>query len=195
MAFFLISHSPISRDRPGWVTKISKWSERHENFNHQGNFHCRFRIWPKNWLKLCNSTREHRFVHFRHSREDLSNQSQTLPEYRERHPHQKTRTKIGNIYGHLAKIAIWNLKNCQNLKNCENFKSVVETWNFFSRVIFIIDSEYELKFDINFAISPVRALSSNFGDFARTYPITLKLDKNIEYDPYQNLRKKLAILR
>ena len=40
--------------------------------------------------------------------------------------------KIGNNYGHLAIIGIWNLKNWQNFKNCENFKSVRETWNFFS---------------------------------------------------------------
>ena len=45
----------------------------------------------------------------------------------------KIAKKIGNIYGHLAKIAIWNLKNYQNFKNNENFKSVRETWNFFIR--------------------------------------------------------------
>ena len=32
----------------------------------------------------------------------------------------------------MAKICIWNFKNCQNFENCENFKSVVETWKFFS---------------------------------------------------------------
>ena len=40
----------------------------------------------------------------------------------------KTHEKnIGNIYGHLAKIAIWNLKKWQNFKNYENFKIVGET--------------------------------------------------------------------
>ena len=32
-----------------------------------------------------------------------------------------------NIYGHLAKISIWNLKNCQNFKIHEKFKSVAHT--------------------------------------------------------------------
>ena len=56
--------------------------------------------------KICNLTRGRQFVHFWHFREDSSDQSQTLPEYRERHFHQKSRKKIGHYYGHLAKIAI-----------------------------------------------------------------------------------------
>ena len=101
----------------------------HENFEmvgeawiffSRGNFYRRFRIWTHNWQKFCNLTRGRQFVHFWHFREDSSDQSQTLPEYRERHFHQKSRKKIGHNYGHLAIIGIWNLKNC------ENFKSYVE---------------------------------------------------------------------
>ena len=39
----------------------------------------------------------------------------------------KITKKNGNIYGHLAKISIWNLKNCQNFKIHEKFKGVAQT--------------------------------------------------------------------
>ena len=51
---------------------------------------------------------------------------------------------------------------------------------FFPCGIFIVDFEYELRIDKNFSIQPVSAHSSNFGTFAGTYPITLKLYQNIE---------------
>ena len=54
----------------------------------------------------CKLTRERPFVQFWQLHEDLSDHSQTLPKYRGRHPHQKSREKIDNIYGHLARIAI-----------------------------------------------------------------------------------------
>ena len=82
--------------------------------------------------KFLNLTRERQFVQFLHFHKDLSDPSQILPKYRGHHSLQKSRKKIGNIYGHLAKIAIWNLKNGQNFKIYENFKSVLETWNLFS---------------------------------------------------------------
>ena len=39
----------------------------------------------------------------------------------------KNHEKIGNIYGHLAKVAIWNLKNCQNFKINEKFEGVADS--------------------------------------------------------------------
>ena len=56
--------------------------------------------------KIWNLTRQRQFVHFLHFRVDSPDPSQTLPKYRGRHSHEKSRKKIGNIYGHLAKIAI-----------------------------------------------------------------------------------------
>ena len=105
-------------------------SLRDMNFFSYSNFYRRFRIWTHNWQKFCNLSRGRHFVHFWHFREDWSDYSQTPPEYRRRHFHQKSRKKIGNNYSHLAIIAIWNFKNWQNFKNCKNFKSVVETWIF-----------------------------------------------------------------
>ena len=51
--------------------------------------------------KICNLTRERHFGHFRHFREDSFDQSQTLPEYRGCHSHQKSRKKLAII------MAIW----------------------------------------------------------------------------------------
>ena len=52
--------------------------------------------------------------------------------------------EIGNNYGHLAKIALWNLKNCQNFKINDKFKGVADI-NFFPGVIFIVKTENNLK--------------------------------------------------
>ena len=64
---------------------------RDMKFFSQGNFYRKFRMWGQNWLKFGNLTRERQFVHFRHFREDSSDHSQTQPEYRGRHSHQKSR--------------------------------------------------------------------------------------------------------
>ena len=93
--------------------------------------HLRFQIWAQKRVKFCNLTRERHFGHFRYFRSDSFDPSQTLQEYRRCHLKQKSRKKIGNIYGHSAIISVWNFKNCQNFKNYQNFKTVVETWIFF----------------------------------------------------------------
>ena len=77
--------------------------------------------------KIMQLIRERRFIHFWHFREDLSDHSQTLPEQRRRQPKQKSGNKIGNIYGHLAKIAISNLKYCRNFKIYEKFERAADT--------------------------------------------------------------------
>ena len=86
------------------------------------------------WQKFQNGWRDmkffYRLIFIVDFDEDSSDHSQTLPKYKGRHTHQKSQ-KNGNIYGHLAKIAIWNLKNWKNFKNNENFKMVRETWIFF----------------------------------------------------------------
>ena len=43
-----------------------------------------------------------------------------------------------------------------------------------------MDFIFELRIHKNFAILPVSAISGISGTFARTYPITLKLNQNIE---------------
>ena len=90
-------------------------------FFSSGNFYRRFRIWAQNWQKFFNLTRERQFVHFLHFREDSSDHSQTIPDYRGRHLHQKSRKKIGNIYGLTAKNDNLDLQNYQNFKNHQNF--------------------------------------------------------------------------
>ena len=50
----------------------------------------------------------------------------------------------------------------------------------FSRVIFIVDFEYDLRIDKKFSIKPVGANLSIFRTFARTYLITLKLYQKIK---------------
>ena len=37
--------------------------------------------------------------------------------------------------------------NFKNWQNCKNLKSFVETWTFFTRLIFIVDFKYDLKID------------------------------------------------
>ena len=63
-------------------------------------------------------------------RKESSDHSQTLPENRGSYSHEKSRKKIGNIYGHLAKIAIWNRKNCQNF-------NLMDIWHLWPKWTFI----------------------------------------------------------
>ena len=87
------------------------------NFFSEGNFYRTFRIWAHNLKKNFKLTRERKFVHFLYFREDWSDRFQTLPKYKKRHLHQKSRKKVGNIYGHLARIAIWNFKKLPKFQN------------------------------------------------------------------------------
>ena len=110
--------------------------EKNMTFFSYCNFYRRFRIWTQNWQKFCNLTRGRQFVHFWHFREDSSDYSQTPPEYRRRHFHQKSRKKkIGNNYSHLAIIAIWNVKNCRYFYNIKDIWHFLPKLDFFSRWI------------------------------------------------------------
>ena len=115
------------------VVKKQKFQKgrRDMKFFSWDNFYRRCQKWAQNSQKFCNLTRERQFVHFWYFRVDSFHPSQTLQEYRRCHFKQKSRKKIGNIYGHSAIISVWNFKNCQNFKNYQNFKTVVETWIFF----------------------------------------------------------------
>ena len=76
-------------------------TQGHENFFHRVIFIVTFEYELRFDKNFCNLTRERQFVQFWHFREDLSDHSQTVPKYRGRHLYQKSRKKIGNIYGHL----------------------------------------------------------------------------------------------
>ena len=86
-------------------TKMSQVVKRQKIQNRQrgmkifsrGIFCRRFWIWTQNWQKFCNLTRGRQFVDFWYFRDDSSDHSQTLPDYRVRHSHQKSRKKLAII--------------------------------------------------------------------------------------------------
>ena len=92
---------------------------------------------------------------------------------------QKSREKVANIFGHFVKLPFEHPKIAKISKITKISKLSERHENIYS-VIFIVDFEYALTIDKNFAIYPVSANSSIFCTFARTHPITLKLYPNIE---------------
>ena len=104
---------------------------------------------------------------------------------------------VRSLYHTSEKVSVSNFRkiNCvyRYFKLCLKCQNRPKNLKFFlPRVIFIVVGESDVRFYKNFSIKPVCALSSIFGTFAMTHPITLKLYQNIENIILKKITQKIG---